>query len=259
MEGVGVNEMVEEVASLSKTISDYGVVIVLVAVALVIVLGIVMVFLFQYNKSMNSNKEESSTQLATILESNKAYMERMLDQNQQLVTTLLSISKVNQPRQEPNQVATQDRRVEQILNLGRDRVKAARVDVFIFTNGTRSYDHKKSFLRYTHSYGSMTTECTLQPLREGPLSLFPSFFEDLLQQKEIFVVDTSSHVCDDPMVTGWLEGAGKAISIGILKEQEYPIGFITAAYESAQDLTDYQKDFHDMAIKVSVLLEGNDI
>lgn len=245
----------ESVTSLSETISNLGVLVVIAAVFIVGAAVLVSVLLNQAKRQSKHIEDSEKSSMSRMLEENREYMRQMIEQNNELVKTLMERRTDQAQRETPQNIVIKDKAVEQTLSDGRQRCDAERADVFLFTNGTHSFNHRKSFLKYMLSYSAKKSGAKLDPLKEGPTSLFPTLFDTLMKEKMIQVNDSKEYHSEDIMVPGWLSESAGAHLLGILKENEDPIGFVVCSYREPQDLASHTKEFHDLSVKLSVLLQ----
>lgn len=245
----------ESLSSLSETISELGVLVVIAAVFIIVAVSIVALITTQTKRQSKHIEDSEKSSMERMMEENREYMKQMLEQNTQLVTAILESKAKSEQRDSPENIMVKDRVVEQTLADGRQRCDAERADIFLFTNGTHSFNQKKSFLKFMRAYSSKKAGSEIEPLKEAPTSLFPSLFDKLMKDKIICVNESKEFVSEDVMVPGWLSDSAGAHIIGLIKEKDDPIGFVTCSYAKPENTEKHHKEFHDLAVKLSVLLQ----
>lgn len=131
-----------------------------------------------------------------------------------------------------NQITINNEINENIQNI-LEKIRADKIDVYIFSNGTKSIDGIYEFVKFNHTHNR--TRCGVEDLRdlqEFPYGCLSSFFMKLFKHK-VLIVDNNNINNFDVMEIKWLKGTGaEVLAFGILNygNTEKHSGFIVAQY-----------------------------
>lgn len=146
-------------------------------------------------------------------------------------------------------------KTNELLRETLEKIKADRLDVFIFSNGKISTNGMFEFLKFNHSFMYQRSGTELEPLQEIPFTFLSSFFTALYKHKVVFMNSDTKSKKYDPIVKTWIDKTKADCSVfALIKGKEDLAGFAVASYDSESSvIVDERKTAGDMKMLVSKL------
>ena len=121
-----------------------------------------------------------------------------------------------------------------------DKIKCDKIDVYIFSNGTKSTDGIYEFVKFNHTHAKIRAGVELVDLEPYPYGLLSSFFTKLYRHK-VIKVDKDNINNFEETEKKWIKNTGAEVSIfGLIDycEKEKQSGFIVMQFvkESSQEI-----------------------
>jgi hypothetical protein len=233
-----------------KAIAENGFLTAAAAIALFLMVMVFVGGIWLVKRSLTFAFDQLQKEFATIAASHKkmhANMEELLELKK----------RVGGGTEAPKEAVSKDKKVSEVIKAFRRDVRAGRVDLYSFTNGTLSFNHKKSFLRFVHTFSSVGVGTLTMPLKEALVSLFSDFFEYLFDVREAHVSKFDSQLAIGQLTLEWLKSSVGLESVGLIADGEECIGFVAVAYDEDDVMpneTEYVAKFHDLTVQLSALL-----
>lgn len=242
----------------ANSVANHGMLVASSAM-LLFILALVFVFIISLlKKSIDFMYKQIHDEFSVISESDKKFHAALLEITNCLrdLKDLSASSPKNLNIPEPFVVVAKDKKIASLLRDFRHSYAAARVDLFFFTNGVTSYCHNTSYMRFIRAFSSMSELCRFSYLKEAQISLLASFFDQLFRDREIHIDGSSPDVgfFGDGIVKEWLVSACPCGSLGLLKDGDRYIGFVSATYDDFPMSNRYASDFRNFCTKLSVVL-----
>lgn len=124
-------------------------------------------------------------------------------------------------------------KTDTLLHEYMDKLKADRMDVFIFSNGKVSTSGGFDFLHFNHSFQFLRKGGVSKALKEAPFTFLSSFFS-ALNRHGVLIIDSDKKTQKyGPTFTQWVDETGtESIAFAMLKVDSDLAGFVAASYDS---------------------------
>lgn len=219
-----VGDVTDQICTISESISKYGFTAVTAAVAILVFICVILVM-------MKNHK----LQIEKTLEANDSMMKSIVDQNNELITTLTRKLEANDD--------THSKFIETYLdiNIGlksickniMSKINAERVAIYVFHNGNKS-SHGLPFFKLSciGEWAKQRNLANRSSQTDIPLYLFTDIVEMLYKERSIFIKDDDT--TENISIIGVHEG--RSITIyGIVDEYDNLAGFTLLEFDKDTD------------------------
>lgn len=132
-----------------------------------------------------------------------------------------------------------DNRINGHLQKTRERLCADRIDMFLFSNGSRSTTGNHEFVNFNLRYSRVRSGAThIKSVEQCPYGYLSSLFEDLLASHSV-IFSNEENMPSDPMVLKWIEATGaKKTCIQLIENDGIMEGFIVTLFGDSRTTDD---------------------